>query len=69
MDRLSPFQAPQKNCSYWIVSQDPFVEAVQVEEEDIGPLVEDPGGGERKGVEKIKCERVSNRIIEFIGCL
>lgn len=25
-----------------------------MEEEDIGPLVEDPGGCERKGVEKIK---------------
>ena len=48
--------------------QDPFVEAVRVEEEDVGPFVEDPGGGERRGVEKIKCERVSNRkrIIEVI---
>merc|ERR1712117_544512 len=33
---------------------DPFVEAVRVEEGDVGPFVEDPRGGERRGVEKIK---------------
>ena len=58
---------------YWIATQDPYIEDVQVEEEDVEPLVEDPGGGERKRNTKMKCEyshtgRVSHLLVD-LGCV